>query len=219
MTFREVSMQLAVFGATGGTGMQVIRQALDRGHHVVALARRPESITIDHPNLQVIKGDVLTPDTAETVVDGADAVVSALGIGYRRHATTVYSDGTANILSAMKTTGVRRLLVVSTSSLHLPDRSQIVAWLVTRFLLHPMLRRPYADMTRMEQRVHSSDVDWTLVRAARLTNGVAAGTYRTALHGNKLPGCWSISRADLAGYLLDHVQDNRSHRDIVEIAR
>jgi len=212
-------MQLAVFGATGGTGMQVVGQALDRGHRVVALARRPESITIDHPNLQVIKGDVLTPDTAEAVVDGADAVVSALGIGYRRHATTVYSDGTANILSAMKTTGVSRLLVVSTSSLHLPDHSQIVARLVTRLLLHPMLRRPYADMTRMEQRVQSSDVDWTLVRAARLTNGPAAGTYRTALRGNKLPGCWSISRADLAGYLLDHVQDNRSHRDIIEIAR
>lgn len=212
-------MRLAVFGATGGTGMRVVGQALDRGHQVVALARRPESITIDHPNLQVIVGDVLTPDTAATVVDGADAVVSALGIGFHRHATTVYSDGTANILSAMKTAGVRRLLVVSTSSLHLPDRSRTVEWLVTRFLLHPMLRRPYADMTRMEQRVRSSDVDWTLVRAARLTNSASSSsTYRTARHAAKLPGCWSISRADLAGYLLDQVQDNRSHRDIIEIA-
>jgi len=211
-------MRLAVFGATGGTGMQVVRQALDRGHSVIALARRPEAITIDHPYLQVIMGDVLTPGIAETVVDGADAVVSALGIGYRRHATTVYSDGTANILSAMKTTGVRRLLVVSTSSLHLPDRSRTVEWLVTRFLLHPMLRRPYADMTRMEQRVRSSDVDWTLVRAARLTNGAAAGTYRTASHPDKLLGCWSISRADLAGYLLDQVAGNRSRREIIEIA-
>lgn len=211
-------MQLAVFGATGGTGMQVVRQALDRGHQVVALARRPAAIGIDHPRLRVIAGDVLIPGAAEAVVDGADAVVSALGIGYRRHHTTVYSDGTANVLAAMKIAGVRRLLVVSTSSLHLPERSQIVEWLVTRFLLHPMLRRPYADMTRMEQRVRSSDVDWTLVRAARLTNGPAAGTYRTASHSDKLPGCWSISRADLAGYLLDQILDNGSHGDIVEIA-
>jgi putative NADH-flavin reductase len=212
-------MRLAVFGATGGTGMQVVRQALDRGHDVVALARRPDAIGIENPRLRVVAGDVLISGAAEAVVDGTDAVVSALGIGYRRHATTVYSDGTANVLAAMKTTGVRRLLVVSTSSLHLPDRSQIAEWLVTRFLLHPMLRRPYADMTRMEQRVMSSDVDWTLVRAARLTNGAAAGTYRTASHTDKLPGCWSISRADLAGYLLDQIADNRSYRDIVEIAR
>jgi putative NADH-flavin reductase len=212
-------MRIAVFGATGGTGMQVVAQALDRGHDVVALARRPDAIGIENPRLRVVAGDVLISGAAEAVVDGADAVVSALGIGYRRHATTVYSDGTANVLAAMKTTGVRRLLVVSTSSLHLPDRSQIAEWLVTRFLLHPMLRRPYADMTRMEQRVMSSDVDWTLVRAARLTNGTAAGTYRTASHTDKLPGCWSISRADLAGYLLDQIADNRSHRDIVEIAR
>jgi putative NADH-flavin reductase len=212
-------MRLAVFGATGGTGMQVVAQALDRGHHVVALARRPDAIGIENPRLRVVAGDVLISGAADAVVDGADAVVSALGIGYRRHATTVYSDGTANILAAMKTTGVRRLLVVSTSSLHLPDRSQIVEWLVTRFLLHPMLRRPYADMTRMEQRVMSSDVDWTLVRAARLTNGAAAGAYRTASHAGKLPGCWSISRADLAAYLLDRIADNSSYRDIVEIAR
>ena len=212
-------MRLAVFGATGGTGMQVVTQALDRGYHVVALARRPDAIGIENPRLRVVAGDVLISGAAEAVVDGTDAVVSALGIGYRRHATTVYSDGTANVLAAMKTTGVRRLLVVSTSSLHLPDRSQIAEWLVTRFLLHPMLRRPYADMTRMEQRVRSSDVDWTLVRAARLTNGAAAGTYRTASHTDKLPGCWSISRADLAGYLLDQITDNRSHRDTVEIAR
>ncbi|HEX9338734.1 MAG TPA: SDR family oxidoreductase [Pseudonocardiaceae bacterium] len=212
-------MRLAVFGATGGTGMQVVAQALDRGHHVVALARRPDAIGIENRRLRVVAGDVLSSGAADAVVDGTDAVVSALGIGYRRHATTVYSDGTANVLAAMKTTGVRRLLVVSTSSLHLPDRSQIAEWLVTRFLLHPMLRRPYADMTRMEQRVRSSDVDWTLVRAARLTNGAAAGTYRTASHTDKLPGCWSISRADLAGYLLDQIADNRSHRDIVEIAR
>jgi putative NADH-flavin reductase len=199
--------------------MQVVAQALDRGHEVVALARRPDAIGIGNPRLRVVAGDVLISGAADAVVDGADAVVSALGIGYRRHATTVYSDGTANILAAMKTTGVRRLLVVSTSSLHLPDRSQIVEWLVTRFLLHPMLRRPYADMTRMEQRVMSSDVDWTLVRAARLTKGAAAGTYRTASRAGKLPGCWSISRADLAAYLLDRIADNSSYRDIVEIAR
>jgi putative NADH-flavin reductase len=210
-------MRLAVFGATGGTGVQLIRQALRRGHRVTALVRRPEAMPIKNDHLAVIQGDVLTEGAADAAVDGTDAVVSALGIGYRRHATTVYSAGTANILAAMRGTGVDRLLVVSTSSLRMPEPRQFPEWLVTRFLLHPMLKRPYADMAAMEQHVRESGIEWTLVRAARLTNHPATGDYRIALD-NKLPNCWSISRADLAAYLLDHVRDQHTYQRIVEIA-
>ncbi|HYS34807.1 MAG TPA: NAD(P)H-binding protein, partial [Pseudonocardiaceae bacterium] len=69
-------MRLAVFGATGGTGMQVVAQALDRGHHVVALARRPDAIGIENRRLRVVAGDVLSSGAADAVVDGTDAVVS-----------------------------------------------------------------------------------------------------------------------------------------------
>jgi putative NADH-flavin reductase len=210
-------MRLAVFGATGGTGVQVIRQALRQGHRVTALVRRPEALSIEDSHLSVIRGDVLTDGAAEAAVDGADAVVSALGIGMHRHATTVYSAGTGNILAAMSRTGVERLLVVSTSSLRIPERRQVPEWLVTRFLLHPMLKRPYADMAAMEKRVVDSGIAWTLVRAARLTDQPARGDYRIALD-HKLRGCWSISRADLAGYLLDHIRDQHIYQRTVEIA-
>lgn len=210
-------MRLAVFGATGGTGRQLTCQALDRGHQVTALVRRPEALRIDHPRLHVVRGDVLVPAAVASVVAGADGVLSALGIGYHRHATRVYSGGTSNILAAMERSGVSRLLVVSTSSLHLPERRHLAEWLVSRFLLQPSLRRPYADMTLMEDLVRRSGAAWTLVRAARLTNGRATCAYRTAVD-SKLPACWSISRADLAGYLLDHVDDLELCRAIVEIA-
>ncbi|GLY69640.1 NAD(P)-dependent oxidoreductase [Amycolatopsis taiwanensis] len=210
-------MRIAVFGATGGTGVQVIRQALDRRHEVVALARNPSALPVRHPRLRVERGDALDPEHVHQVVDGADAVVSALGIGYRRHATTVYSEGTGNILAAMSRAGVRRLQVVSTSSVRIPPRSQPLEWFVARFLLHPMLRKPYADMAEMERRVIASDTDWSLVRAARLTNGARTGNYRTAADG-KLRGCWSISRADLAHYLLDTVEDPATHLVTTEIA-
>ncbi len=210
-------MRLAVFGATGGTGAQLIRQALRRGHRVTALVRRPEAMPVEDPHLSVVPGDVLTDGAAEAVVAGADAVVSALGIGMHRHATTLYSAGTGNILGAMTRNGVDRLLVVSTSSLRMPERRQFAEWLVTRFLLHPILKRPYADMAAMEKRVADSGIAWTLVRAARLTDRPARGDYRIALDG-KLPGCWSIARADLAAYLLEHVRDQHTYRRIVEIA-
>ena len=99
----------------------------------------------------------------------------------------------------------------------MPDRARFPEWLVTKFLLHPILKRPYADMAEMEQRVRDSNIDWTLVRAARLTDRVATGGHRIALD-DKLPGCWSIARADLAAYLLDHLHDQHTYRRTVEIA-
>jgi putative NADH-flavin reductase len=208
---------LAVFGATGGTGLELTRQALERGHKVVALARRPEAVQVDHPALRVVGGDVLVPDAVHPVVAGADAVISALGIGLRRHTTTVYSQGTGNILAAMAGAGVGRLLVVSTSSLQLPEPREVAEWLLARFVLHPMLRRPYSDMAMMEELVRCSNTAWTVVRAARLTNGRRTGKYRTAVN-RKLRSCWSISRADLASFLLDHALDERLSGTVAEIA-
>ncbi|MFL6075719.1 MAG: NAD(P)-dependent oxidoreductase [Mycobacteriales bacterium] len=209
--------RIAVFGATGGTGRHLVTQALVRGHQVTAVARRPEAVPA-HPGLRVVRADVLDPDTLVEAVRGHDAVVSALGIGYRRHATTVYSDGTAHVLAAMAAAGVKRVTCVSTTSLGPPPfRADPLSWLVARGLLHPMLRRPYADMRLMEERVQASGLQWTLVRAARLTNRRPTGRYRLAVDA-KLAGAWSISRADLARYLLDSLDDPRTHGAVVEIA-
>lgn len=210
-------MRLTVFGATGGTGKQIVMQAKERGHEVAVLTRGPAAFPAE---VEVITGDVLDLSAVAQAVKGADAVLSALGIGYRRHATTVYSQGTANVVNAMIAHGVGRLMVVSTASLEIPPRRHVAEWLLSRFLLHPLLRRPYSDMRLMEQYVRStqrSDVDWTLVRAARLTNGARTGRYRTTVD-SKLPGCWSISRSDLAHYMLAHLDDENVAGRTVEIA-
>jgi putative NADH-flavin reductase len=211
-------MKFVIFGGTGGTGRALIDQALRDGHDVTAVVRRPEAIALRHDRLHVFRGDVLRPETLDEPVAGREAVLSALGIGLSRAGTTVYSAGTRNILAAMRNAGLRRILVVSTASLELPPPTQFAQWLVYRGLLHPLLRRPYGDMRRMEAEVRSSGLDWTLVRAARLTNGRRPGAgYRTAVDG-KLRGGWSISRADVAGYMLSRVDDPGTFRATVEIA-
>ena len=210
-------MRVAVFGSTGGTGRSAIEQALGAGDKVTALARRPEALAEFGEKINVVAGDVLDPSAVSRAVAGAEVVISALGIGMHRHATTVYSQGTANIIDAMRAEGSRRLLVVSTASLELPAPRQFGAWVLSKFVLHKILAKPYADMASMEQLIRDSDVDWTLVRAARLTKGPPTGVYRTAV-GEKLSGGWSISRADVAHYCLTHAADASTFRQTVEIA-
>lgn len=210
-------MRLAVFGATGGTGASLIEQALAVGDKVTALVRRPDALGELADQITVVPGDVLDPEPVAEAVAGAEAVVSALGIGMHRHATTVYSAGTANIVEAMREEGISRLLVVSTASLEIPSSKQFPEWLLAKFLLHNILRKPYADMALMEQAVRASGVEWTLVRAARLTGGALTGVYRTAID-RKLRGCWSISRADVAHYLLVNVSSTETAGNTVEIA-
>lgn len=209
-------MRLAVFGATGGTGRGVIEQALAVGDKVTALARDPRGLAEFGDRITVVCGDVLVPEDVGRTVEGAEVVVSALGIGMHRHATTVYSQGTANIMAAMRDEGVRRVLVVSTSSLEIPAPGRIGEWAVAR-LLHRVLAKPYADMTLMERAVRTGGLDWTLVRAARLTKGPVTGRYRTAVD-TKLRGCWSISRADVAHFLLMHANDPETFGRVVEVA-
>lgn len=210
-------MRLALFGATGGTGRAAITQAVEAGDKVTVLARDPSALAEFGDRITVVGGDVLDPAAVARVVSGSEVVLSALGIGMHRHATTVYSKGTANIIDAMLAEGTSRLLVVSTTSLEIPSPKQFAEWFLAKFLLHRILAKPYADMAAMERTVRESDVDWTLVRAARLTKGPVTGKYRTAL-GEKLRGCWSISRADVAHYLLAHVADASTFRNTVEIA-
>jgi putative NADH-flavin reductase len=210
-------MQLTIFGSTGGTGQRLISQAIADGHHVVASVRRPEALDEAHERLRVVRGDILDRASLQVAVTGADAVISVIGIGYRRHATVVYSAGTANIMTAMREAGVRRLLCVSTAGLVIPADGTRLQRLVFRHVLHRLLRKPYDDMSRMEGSVRGSDLDWTIVRAARLTNGPGRGHYRTAVHGS-VHGGWSISRSDLAGYLLSHVNDPSCYRATVELA-
>jgi uncharacterized protein YbjT (DUF2867 family) len=209
--------RLVLFGATGGTGREVLQQALAAGRSVTALVRRPERLPVRHPNLTVVAGDVLRPPDAEAALAPGSVVISALGVGYSRKATTLYSAGTANVLAAMQAAGARRFVCLSTSAL---DVSPAGGWFQRAFVgkfLQRVVRRPYDDMRLMEGLVRASDSDWTIVRAAKLTNRRPSGRYRTGQTGT-LPAAWSVSRKDLAGYLLALPTEPAACRQTLEIA-
>ncbi|GII30391.1 NAD(P)-dependent oxidoreductase [Planotetraspora mira] len=193
-------MKITLFGATGGTGGQVIRQACDAGHEVTAVVRDPARLTESHPHLTVLQADVMDPAAIGSAIDGRDAVVSALGSRDGRVPTTVCTDSTLSIIKAMHTEGVRRLVVVSAGTLTTNGDGPL-----TRLILKPMLgkvlKHTIADKRRMEDVIRASDLEWTIVRPPMLTNGPRTAAYRSAVDRN-VRGGMRISRADLADCIL-----------------
>lgn len=206
-------MNLVVIGATGGTGSQVVAQALAAGHRVTALVRRPAAVPLQHPRLEVIQGDVFEPATLAQPIRGQDAVVSALGVT-THGPTTLFSTGIANIMQAMQSAGVRRLMCVSASGL---DPGPLLQRWIAKPLLWLMFKEAYSALVRMEAAVKASDLDWTIVRPPRLTDGPRTGQYHIAVNQHLSRG-WFISRADLADYIVTHLEDPQTYCAQVEVA-
>ena len=167
-------MKIVLLGANGRTGREVLGRALDAGHTVTALVRAEGKLgDVSHERLEVRVGDVCDPRFLQAILPGHDAVISTLGPRLpTRAATAVYSDSAASIVDAMQGSGVDRLLVTSTALLFPSDK-----------LLDRVLRRltPNAvrEAGRMEERIRSSSLDWTIARMGFLTNAPATG-YRHA---------------------------------------
>jgi putative NADH-flavin reductase len=209
-------MHLAVFGSTGPTGRVLVSQAVDQGHDVTAVARDPAALDLSGPRLQVVRADVLDRTSLDGVLDGVDAVLSAIGT-HGRQPTTVYSVGAANIRDAMHHAGVHRFVCIS--ALPVTPRTELASaerWIVTP-LLSMFFGEMYADMTRMEQMLRDSDLDFTIMRPPQLTNRRATGTYRTAINRH-LTRARRISRADLAAEMLNVIQQEETVRATVTLA-
>jgi putative NADH-flavin reductase len=208
-------MKLIVFGSTGKTGRNIVEQALNCGHEVTAIARNPDALGMEHPNLEIVKGDVFQPATFDEAMKEQDAVLSAIGINSTKP-TTVYSQGVFNMVTAMKKNGVRRIICVSASAVVTSPKLSFPVRLMTR-LLQNVLRNMYGDLLKMEQVLKQSELDWTVVRPPRLTNGEIKTKYRYGVN-EWLSHCLSISRTDLAHFMLHHINDSNTYRTIIEVA-
>lgn len=206
-------MKVVVFGATGGIGAHVVEQALAVGHEVTAVARRPAAIELRHKCLDVVQGDVLEPESVRRAIIGKDVVVSAVG-ARDRAPTTVYSQGNANIMQAMQAAHTRRLFCISASGLDPAIWWQSIA---AKFFLWRAFKHMYTDLVLMEKEVSASNLDWTILRPPQLTNGPRTGHYQSVVnqqltHGSK------ISRADVADYIVTHLNDKTTYQGLVELA-
>jgi putative NADH-flavin reductase len=190
-------MRLAVLGGSGRIGQHILAAALESGHQVCALARRPEALAAAS-GLTVIRGDATDGRAVADLVAGADAVLSALGPRGAKSPALLASAG-RNIVAGMSKAGVSRLICVSAAGAFIrtdPDSAVLV-----KLILPTVLAKPFADVREMEEIVAGSDLDWTMVRATRLVDARPTRQYRVR-PDYPPPGGWKIARADVAGFVL-----------------
>ena len=215
MQSKAVSKKIIVFGASGKTGQLVVEQALEAGYLITVIIRNPDAFKLYHKNLEIIKGDVLEPTTFENAVIGKDAVISCLG-STGKVPTTVYSQGVRNINSAMCKAGIKRIICISAGAIIVPADGSFITKFVVKNILQRLFKYIYADMLLMEKILIKSDLDWTIIRSPRLTNNKRIGKYRIAINKH-LKNLSSISRADLADYIITHLNDKNTFKARVEV--
>ncbi len=204
-------MKILLFGATGGTGKQILTQALARGHTVTAFVRSPEELPQD-PHLRVIKGDIFDFAAVVDAMHGHRAVLSALGARTRQK-SEILARAIPNILEGMRQEYVTRLIVLGAAGVA-PEYGKyhnaltsFAIWMAKQTLL----KHPFADQAEQERLLKASDVNYTIVRAPRLIDGELTGKYRV-LPDALPPGSLRITRADVADFMLLQLTDPRFHR-------
>lgn len=207
-------MKLVVLGATGGTGLEIVRQAIQRGHSVTAFVRSPERLKEFGDRITIAQGDLLNSAELESVIRGHEAVVSGFGprVPIAKADANLLQQFSAALTRAMVHAGVRRVVVESVAFLF-RDSIMPPTYILGRLFFPGIV----ADSAAMEEVFQKSGLDWTIVRPPQLTDKPYAGHYR--VREGHLPWFgFKISRADVADFMVKAVEDRSSIRKIVGVS-
>jgi putative NADH-flavin reductase len=193
-------MKLAIFGATGGTGTELVKQALEWGHSVTAFVRNPAQLADKGDGLTVMTGDIHDLASVERCIQWQDAVICALGARDLKK-TMIRTAGTVNIISAMKNNNVRRLMVVSAMGV---GESWNSLSMFNKLLFAILMKSTREDHEAQEAAVKESGLDWTIIRPSGLVNTPHTGIY--SVGENIRAKTSQIPRADVADLILNNLE-------------
>lgn len=210
---------ILVIGASRGIGLALVRQGLERGHRIRAMARSAEAIPLDDPALEKMSGDATDPADLDRALDGVEAVVMALGVAkdirFVLKPVTLFSTATEALLPLMQARGIRRLVAVTGFG---AGRSRAALSTLEKLPFKAIMGRAYEDKSRQEAMIEASDLDWTIVRPGILTSNRGTGRYRVLV----CPDAWRngiIPRADVADFILTALEQGSHLRDAPVLVR
>ncbi len=208
-------MVLTVLGATGGTGRHIVEQALAAGHEVTALVRDPGKISAQNPCLRLVQGSILESDPIEQAVAGTDAVISVMG-PRNNQPTFEISRGMSNVVAAMQKHGGRRLVMSTGMGVADPQDQPGPMNRVIGLLLALMARNVAQDMRQAVAIVQASGLDWTVLRAPRLTDKPGGGAIKVGYVGEGVG--FELARADFAQVLLAAAIEGKYVREMPAVS-
>ena len=214
MTGYTKRMKLVVLGATGGTGLEIIRQAIEHGHAVTAFVRSPQRLELYQDRVVVRQGDLLNRGQLKQAIEGHDAVVSGFGPRWpiSKNEANLLQRFAAALTGAMLDAGVSRVVVESVAFLF-KDSFLPPVYLLGRLFFPGVV----TDASAMERIFAESELDWTMVRPPELTNKPSTGKYRVR-EGHLPRFGLTISRADVADFMLKAVENHLASHKIVGVS-
>ncbi|WP_051287465.1 NAD(P)-dependent oxidoreductase [Algoriphagus mannitolivorans] len=199
-------LKILIIGASGKTGIELVKQGLERGHEVTALVRNPADFKLSDPRLKVLQGNVLDPESLQRAISGQDAILSALGHKRFIIPSSILSEGTKNMIQAMEKSQVKRLVCIT--SLGVNDSRFKLGLYYTLFTIPFILLFYFLDKAKQEKLIMNSDLDWTIVRPGQLTNGKKRAKIHHGTHVGNYILTKMISRASVANFMLNQLEDD-----------
>lgn len=197
-------MNLIIFGATGKTGQHLVTKALSYGDYVTAFVRDPSKLSMTNGSLQIVRSDINDYGAVENAIRGKDAVLCTLGASSPFKFDQSVVDGVDNIIQAMKVTGVKRFIYLSFIGV---TESRKQGGFIIRNVAPILLSTEIDGHEARETLIKKSDLAWTIIRAATLTNSNQVRKYRLSEDTRSTGFTATISRADVADAMLNQVQD------------
>ncbi|RYF96388.1 MAG: SDR family oxidoreductase [Chitinophagaceae bacterium] len=199
-------MNIVIFGASGATGQQLVKQAISKGYHVTAFLRQTSKFSLVHDRLNIIRGDINNLEQVLEVLDEKDAVLSALGASSPFSYDQSLVDGFKVIIKGMEICEINRFVYMSFMGVK-DSRKQ--AGVIVKYLAPVLLGTEIKGHENREKMIMESDLGWTIVRPPTLTNGKQLGKYRSGedIHSTRFAD--TISRADVAEFMLSQLTNDQ----------
>jgi putative NADH-flavin reductase len=213
-------MNIILFGATGQTGREVLKQALERGHRITAVVRDPSKIDVNHERLTVVAGDARDAQSVLAAMPGHEAVINTMGPGgpsVSDQFLDILTEGTRNLVEGMRAAGIRRIVSMGSAG-----TLQATAELLIRDNPNfpDSARKISGSHLQAWKTLEASELEWTLLcPPARLEPGSRTGQYRVR-EDYLLDGglALKIMYGDLADFLLNEVEQGKHIGHRVNIA-